>query len=513
MRRESRTFKFLLIGATFFWLLMMGLLIQRSTGFGFRTSGSDTPHSALRTPYLEEGLKGVEWMGIYLKGNKIGYVMSLTDTTEEGDLHLIERTSIKISVMGTTQNVRTYLSAIADTLYAAKSFSFELSTRGRSHKVDGRIEGDELLVTIQTGGVRKEERFTLEETYLPLSIEALVARRGLQEGDRFTFPLFDPTTLAPGEMSVLVGELEEVNLRATPESPHWSTGRKLTLTFLGVESWVWVDEKGKVLREEGPMGMVMVRETEEEAHRFSSGEPVEILTLFSIPSNLSIENPRKAKFLKVKLEGEGLVGLPIEDERQRVKTLSDGLLLEIAQGSFTNPESRITNPAESDLTPTSLIQSEDQAIQKLAKEIIGPDTPESGEGDQWKQVEQINNWVYENLAKVPTISIPSALDVLKTKEGDCNEHSILFTALARAVGIPTKIAVGVVYLDGFFYYHSWNRVYVNGPESGGWIDTDPTFGQHRADATHIKLTEGGLERQAELANLIGKLKIEVLEYR
>ena len=93
-------------------------------------------------------------------------------------------------------------------------------------------------------------------------------------------------------------------------------------------------------------------------------------------------------------------------------------------------------------------------------------------------------------------------------EGDCNEHTVLFTALSRSAGIPTKMIAGLVYLDGTFYYHAWPRVYV-----GKWIDMDPTLGQEIADATHIGLLEGGLKEQIELVKIIGDLKIEVIEYR
>ena len=42
---------------------------------------------------------------------------------------------------------------------------------------------------------------------------------------------------------------------------------------------------------------------------------------------------------------------------------------------------------------------------------------------------------------------------------------------------------------------------------------DPTFGQVPADATHIKLVEGDLDRQVEILGVIGKLKLELIEAR
>lgn len=118
------------------------------------------------------------------------------------------------------------------------------------------------------------------------------------------------------------------------------------------------------------------------------------------------------------------------------------------------------------------------------------------------------NGVYRFLEKNPTASLPSALDVLQTKKGDCNEHAILFTALARAVGIPAKIYVGLVNLNGYaYYYHAWCAVWL-----GKWVPVDPTFNQFPADVGHLKLKEGEIAEQAVVLKVVGKLKIKTLEY-
>jgi len=97
--------------------------------------------------------------------------------------------------------------------------------------------------------------------------------------------------------------------------------------------------------------------------------------------------------------------------------------------------------------------------------------------------------------------------VLDTREGDCNEHTVLFVALVRALGIPSKQAIGLVYHKGSFYYHSWPEVYV-----GDWIAMDPTLGQPLADATHIKLLEGELDQQVKLMQAIGKIRLSIKSF-
>ena len=103
--------------------------------------------------------------------------------------------------------------------------------------------------------------------------------------------------------------------------------------------------------------------------------------------------------------------------------------------------------------------------------------------------------------------VPECLDVIKTMKGDCNEHAVLFAALARAAGIPTKTAVGLLYMNRAFYYHAWNEVYL-----GKWIPVDATFGECPASALHLKLAEGELSEQAEILGLVGTIGIKVKEF-
>jgi len=152
------------------------------------------------------------------------------------------------------------------------------------------------------------------------------------------------------------------------------------------------------------------------------------------------------------------------------------------------------------LEPTPLIQSRDPAIVALADSIVGR------EKDPWQKVGRLSAWVFASLKKTMTASLPSALEVASSRRGDCNEHATLFCALARSQGIPCRLCLGVVYLDGFFYYHAWNQVWC-----GRWIEVDPTFGQCPADAARLRLVLGDLSSQSRLLPAMGNLQIEILE--
>ena len=123
------------------------------------------------------------------------------------------------------------------------------------------------------------------------------------------------------------------------------------------------------------------------------------------------------------------------------------------------------------------------------------------------RAERLTRYVNALLDKKPTVSLPSAREVLRTKVGDCNEHTALYVAMARALGIPARIAVGLVYIHGAFYYHAWPEVYIDEglrTRAGLWLPVDPTLNQFPADATHLRLARGGLDKQAAILPLIGQ---------
>jgi len=120
------------------------------------------------------------------------------------------------------------------------------------------------------------------------------------------------------------------------------------------------------------------------------------------------------------------------------------------------------------------------------------------------KLQKIVQWVYRSIEKKPVLSVPNALEVLKSKQGDCNEHAVLTAALLRAAGIPAQIETGLVYLNGRFYYHTWNLAYI-----GQWVTADAVFNQIPADVTHIRLARGEGGEQLDLLGVMGKIKLEV----
>jgi transglutaminase-like putative cysteine protease len=162
-----------------------------------------------------------------------------------------------------------------------------------------------------------------------------------------------------------------------------------------------------------------------------------------------------------------------------------------------------------DLGPTPQIDSDHPAIAQLAREVAG-EVPGS-----YAAAVRLLDHVHRRLEKAYGASHDRASDVLAAGKGDCTEHALLFVALARALGIPARGVLGLVYAqyeDGIpaLYWHAWAEV-----RSGGeWIAMDPIFGQPVADATHVALgggARGHFLTQADAVGLLGALAIEEVD--
>jgi len=220
----------------------------------------------------------------------------------------------------------------------------------------------------------------------------------------------------------------------------------------------------------------------------------------AIASNADLTDAAFAPSLSVRLRNVELDGFDLSGGRQELR--GDTLIItreRALRATYALPYAGGGEPA-GELAASPLIQKDDPAIVRTAREVT------RGTSDPAEAARLLNDWVYRTLDKQITLSVPSARQVLDAREGDCNEHTVLYVALARALGLPARTAVGVVHVDGRFYYHAWPEVWL-GEE---WYAVDPTLGQVPADASHLRFLIGGLARQIELVRLIGRLQLEVV---
>jgi len=127
------------------------------------------------------------------------------------------------------------------------------------------------------------------------------------------------------------------------------------------------------------------------------------------------------------------------------------------------------------LKPTPLMEVDDPDVRVLAKRILG-DAKDARDGAR-----RIAEYVFSSLRKgSPAIPDPTAKEILRLKTGDCSEHSLLFTALCRAAGIPARRCSGWVCVGSDWGGHGWCEVWV-----GKWIGADPTTNEIGTRARYI----------------------------
>ena len=472
------------------WVLQMGFLVREV----LRASPV-----ALAADLARYG-SSAQWKGVYYRGEKIGFTVGQTSPDGDG-YELREDGRLQINLLGATTNVSLTTVARVDREFALRSFSFSLDPGTGPTEIAGTVDGRRLELLIRTpAGERRETRQLEAPPALQLNLPRRLAAEGLREGQRLTLPIFDPATLknAPLELTVVGREVVQAAFRPIPAF-------KVVSRFVGIESSSWITETGEVVREESPLGLIVVKETRERAQALAmfgnvQNDMLEAAAIVPTPRR-RIDDARSV--LRLRARVTGLEAFDPQDLQGAGQTL-EGDVVEVVDPRTLKP-----GPLDPErslyVSPEAFIESDAPEIRDEAvRAVVGVS------GDR-ARAERLARHVNALLEQKPTISLPSALEVLRTRVGDCNEHTALYVALARALGLPARIAVGLVNLHGAFYYHAWAEVYVLEAGGGLWLPVDPTLNEFPADATHIRLSRGGLEKQASIIGFVGKARMSIEE--
>lgn len=448
---------------------------------------------------VESGIGAREsWMGIYQGQRRIGYSYSRMQP-ESGGYVLDEKVRLRLTTMGMVQDLRLATEARLHPDLTLEHFRFEIHSGRFRFLASGAVSGAALAVTTETAGDRRSFEVAMPAPLYPLAaVSYALGSAELKAGDRHVFEVFDLATLAPVtvQTEVIGREDTEQGGRAVPAT-------RVTLNFKGTIQTVWFGGDGGLLKERGLLGMRLEKATREEALNDAGLAASEELTeTAAVRSERAIANPAEIPELRVRLGGIRAETLQLQGGRQEFK---DGVLL-IRRESLSDLPAPGHEPQKTPIELAFLraepfIQSDHEKIRATAKEILGEPPLAAHE-----KAAKLMQWVFRNIAKRPVLSLPDALSTLEHREGDCNEHAALFAALARAAGLPARIEAGLVYLNGKFHYHAWNLVHV-----GRWVTVDSAFGQFPADATHIRLVSGSANQQLDLAGVIGRLTLEILD--
>ncbi len=438
--------------------------------------------------------------GIYVRDKKAGWEVDevqLAQRDGQDAALLTSQSYVAVNVDGTKsvqeQKTITYYALDGE---GAVLYAEDHNTQDGQETVRTAVrKGDGMVQTIQVGDRKTERKLPLPKGTLALQRRLEDWLKAAKKGDTFenwttswdqdTVDVKESYTFKEKKPIALGGVETEAFVVQTV-----SQGARFDGTVLG---------DARVLT--GKVGVMEMR-MEKEAVAKKLDENVDLMAATSIKVDKDIG--RGSRIEKLTLEMTGLDDYPLpESARQKVVSRKDGaVVLELSRDRPADKPAPLTEEERKEnLQATPAMQADSEKIRALAKEIVGD------EKDPLKVATKLERWVYKNLRKTYDANADDALTVLENKAGDCTEHTLLFTTLARAAGIPAREVGGVVYVGGdkpSFGWHAWSEVH----DGKQWVTVDPTFNQVNIDPTHIKFSEGA-EDQAYL-NVAGKLKVKVV---
>ncbi|NJD09361.1 MAG: transglutaminase domain-containing protein, partial [Gemmatimonadetes bacterium] len=462
---------------------------------------------------------GTHFYLVRLREQVIGFAQASLDTIDDG-FRFSDQLQLRVPALGRVHETAARTQLELDQALGLRRFEFELNSEAGEFGVRGQVRDSVLELVLASGGEERQERIPLTpDLLLGATLPMRLAAAGaLEVGQEHSWNVFDPGTLASRRVSARVTGRDTMivsdSARQAPDGrwvvtvwdtvPVW----RLEQSFGGVRVVSYVDEDGQMVREESPLGYVIERMTYElarEAWDQARRAPAEaegygsIIEGTALASNVDLSDLAQREQLVVRLRGVDLTGFDLEGGRQSLRGDTLVVTREVpSPAGYRLPYAGGGAPAL-ELASEPLIQSGDTRIIAAARAAAG------GTTDPLVAAERLNAWVYRTLKKDIALTVPSALQVLEARAGDCNEHTVLYVALARALGLPARTAVGLVHVRGRFYYHAWPEVWLNST----WVAVDPTLGQFPADASHLRFLNGGLARQVELIRLIGRLQLTV----
>lgn len=459
------------------------------------------PAETARRPTLAQWPDREYWWGLVFNGEKIGFSHLVLAPAGDPDLFEIRSdAAFVLRFLGFTKRVNLKSRDVVHSDLALVRFRYDYAIDGNAVVLSGERRGDTLVVTIEHAGETSRQAVELRGPVVPTSAIALYPTlHGLVPGREYRYDVYS------GELQKVTGVVQKIGeYQRSPLFEGDAFHADTRMEGYGVESWI--DARGRTVLEIGMNG-VLISGLEPESRALgyltaASLNKSEALVDFSIVRvSPPLAHARRSTRMRVAIEG---ADRPVpSDEVQRCARRDASIECDVHPAGTPSSSGSGSDPRY--LASTFTVPADNPAIASLATQIAG-DTADARE-----RLARVLAWIERNVRKSPA-DVWSALDVLKTREAECQGHTYLYAALARALRVPTRVVNGVVYSDDYrgFLYHTWAESFVD----GRWVAVDPIFGAMPADATHVKLVEGEtLADLTPLADWIGRLRMQVIEIR
>ena len=494
-----------------------------SAGEGQDTTAANAAAGAKSAAPLET------WDIYRLQGQRVGYGRTtMRRETEAGTAVIRTENTSHLSVKRAGQTSQQDIRSMSIETPEGRMLRFESEIRMGPGpvRVAGEVHGKRLDMKMASAEAAAPQETSIDwpaDCGGPFAIEQCLVRKPMQPGEHRTLK-----TLLPG-----FNQVADVELRAKRFEPtrllhgahdllRIETTTRLPLgegKKMEIGQTVWTDRTGEVLKTYSPTvgGMETFRVSKAEALEKTDAAELDLLSSMMVKVARPLLHPRKTKEVRyrVHLDGGDPARVFVTGPTQALKSIdahtAEITVYAIRPGeSDGNRNAPADPPTGDDRRPNSLIESDNPLIVALAKQAAGD------EKDPWRLAVALERYVYHAVKKKDfTQAFATAAEVAKTREGDCTEHAVFLAGLARACGIPARVAIGLVYLEGTqsFFYHMWAEVYVE----NRWIPVDGTLGLGGIGADHLKIAQSNLNGASAyraflpVVEVAGRLKIEIIE--
>lgn len=443
------------------------------------------------------------WMSVQLAGRKVGSFQQEREVA--GDVVTTTRTlSIELTRAGRPLRLhsrnRTVESRQGEPLaFSARTTMSAIETTVTTRRIGVR----RFRVGRNIGGAAQDEVVRLPADALLFEGERkAMAAAPRTPGSRYRLHLFDPASQQVREVEADVVGDERVVL---PEGRMRLSHQRLHQRLPGGDqvSDIWLDAQGRIRKSElDLLGHRLVLLACQQACAQAPAEDVDLFRSAMLRSPHPLDTASRTAVLRYRIHLDAGAAPPPGTGEQRVTPLGHDSVLVVVGRPSQHGQSR---PKRADLSPSPWLQSDAPAVRRLAARAVGPATAPR------ERMSRLQQFVHGYLTG-PGVDIgyASALEVLHNRQGDCTEYAVLLAAMARAEGIPARVASGIVYAARYagasavFVPHAWVQAWVD----GRWQSYDAALGSF--DTSHIALAigDGDPMRYLGIVRSLGRLRID-----
>lgn len=460
------------------------------------------------------------WEVIFLGDNRIGYSHAKTRQIEHEGHPAISTTSdtqLTFKRLGDTTVIKTHQEVIEKPSGELLSYVFEMRNPPKSvSRTVGKVEGQRLRLETQNGDrTNRRTRNWDPKSLSPVYQDRSIRQTPLKPGGARSFSAFLPeldtisTTKFSADDYRFVKLLDGKQHRLLKVRVTQSVNPTLAIR-------AYYNPEGQLmLTETNLLGQQMktYRVSKTEALKEIAGEELDLIVNSMVRVG-RIKNAHGSKkvIYQITMENEDPSRFVSQGPTQNVRKLGDSSI-EVTVTKANIPDRSSGKPVDPKyLKSTRMLQSDDYRVKNLAKRGT------AGETDPVKIANRLERYVSLKLKqKNFSTALASAAEVADSLEGDCTEHAMLLAAMLRAEQIPSRVAVGLVYVESVqsFGGHMWTEAYLN----GAWIPLDATLGQGGIGGGHIKLAESSMADDSPvlvtaflpLMEVLGQVEIKVLQ--